>query len=569
MSQAETITFERGMNRKKSPLFLAENELYSCENFVFDSPGQLSCRPEMSADEAIYTGSDGTINGIHRYDTSVLASVKRYCPGEQAYLNYIYQRSTSGSYSNIDFTAANERPKFLSYEKFIFMVDGEAKRAYVDENEYEWGVENPTHAPIVTAGAAGNPNAEYSCYVTFYIEFPNGKVVETGPSPAATLTLSSEIAEWSRIPICQYKGDELKIYRRLYRTVSGSAYLTATIADNEATTYSDNATDTALQLATALGTTSYDVAPDGLTDIAMHLQRVFGIKDNKLYFSEAYAPFSFKTTSDVVIAKEDEELIGIIAWSDQLYIVSKEKWRRLLGTNPDTWSIKQTFSDTGIINRDTLKATMFGLIGLWHDGVYIFDGSTTRNLTEKVLGKSYFTDITDWSLAYSEYAGQVYSLFYSSTGTALDSCLKIDFSYYPDIVVYTSDFIADANYYHGEAGTEYFAFNGYEYVESGTETIATSLQTRDMGFGNIIQKKNLEYLFYDIDTDGVDVTLTFYVDGTSAYTMTLNTTSRTRKRSTMFPQLEGYRFSIALSCSDSADLKIYAPWALTATSVGK
>ena len=569
MSQTEIITFEKGINRKKSPLFLTEGELYSCEGLVFDTPGQLDCRPEMTTGETIYTGSDGTVNGLDRYSDSILASVKRYCPGGQAYFNYIYQRSTMGSYSNVGLMAASSRPSFLNYEKFIFAVDGEDRRAYIDEKEYVWGVDNPAFPPILAAGAAGNPDGEYTCYVTFYIEFPNGKAIESGPSAAATVTLSSEKAEWSRIPVCTYQGEELIISRRLYRTVSGVAYLSKIIPDNTTTTYSDDATDTALQLSTILGTTSYTTPPDNMVDITMHLQSVFGVKDNRLYFSEAYAPFSFKTTSDIVISKEDEDITGLISWSDQLYMVTTAQWKRLSGTDPDTWSIKSTFSDVGIINRQTIIETMFGIIGLWYDGIYLFDGSTTKNITEKILGRDFFTSITDWDLAYAEYDGQLYTFYYSSDGTELDSCLTLDFSLYPDFIAYTSDFIPTANFFHSETGTEYFAMDGYEYEVGGSETIATSFQTRDMSFGNISQQKNLEYLYYDIDTGGNDVVISFYVDGSlSSYTLTLNTTSRGRKRSPMLPNLEGYRFSIAMACADSADLVIYAPWSITATLVG-
>ena len=556
----ETISFEKGINTKKSPLFLTEGEMVSCSGFDFKYGGQIECRTPVALNKSI--SDSGTVNGIHRYNDSIIASLKALCPGEQAYFNYIYRRDVDGSYSNIDLLQGNSRPVFVDFENFIFCVDGEAKRAFIDRKDYEWGITNPNTIPTLAAGAAGNPDGEYNCYVTYYVTFPNDKVVETGPSAIATVTVSSQKISWSDIPICYYQGVDLLIYRRLYRTVSGVAYLVTTLKDNVSTTYTDNVTDATLQESSIIGTTGYSTFPDNMVDVENYLQRIFAIKDNRLYWSEAYAPFSVKTTSNVVVTKDEEELVSVIAWGDQLYLVSKEKWRRLLGSDPDTWAIKQTFSDTGIINRSTLKRSKYGLIGLWYDGVYLFDGTINKNISERYLGKDFFLDL-DTTLCYAEFDGQIYSFYYDG------GCLRFDFAYYPDLIISNNDFIAEAHEFHKDTGINYYGYDGDEYVDSTDETIVTSLQTGDKSFGNITKKKNLEYLYYDINTGGVDVTVSFYIDGTvSSNTLTLNTSSRVRKRSPMLPYLEGYRVSIKIDCADSKDLVIYAPWVLSGTLVG-
>lgn len=564
----EAITFSKGINRKKSPLFLDEGELYSCQNFNLETGGQLESRPEMSAVELIDNDSDSTINGIHRYDNSIVSSSKAYCPGDQAYFNYIYQRSPTGSFDNIDISSGNNRPSLADYEKFIFFVDGEDRKAFIDEKSYDWGVPNPAYPPTLTVGAAGNPDGTYYCYVTFYITFPNDKVVETGPSPVGSVTVSSEKIEWSHIPICEYQGGGLVIHRRLYRTVSGTAYLVTTLEDNTTTTYSDDTTDAALQLLSTLATTGYSTPPDGLVDIDVYLERVFGIKDNKIYWSEAYAPFCFLTTSDIVVTKEEEDLVGVINWGDQLWVVSKEKWRRLQGNDPDEWSIKRTFTETGIINRHTIKKSKYGIMGLWYDGIYLFNGMVSNNITEKYLGRQFFKDINDTSTAYAEFDGQIYSFYYDSAGSGIDGCLKIDFAYYPDLVITTSGFIPTAHEYHKDTDHNYYAYDGYEYEESGTEDISAYFQTGDKSFGDIAKKKNLEYLYYDIDTSGTDVCIYFYVDGVNTHDITLNESSRVRRRSDLLPNLEGYRFSVLVEADDASDVVIYAPWSLSGTPVG-
>ena len=72
----ESFSFDKGINRKKSPLFLAEGELYSCSGFAFEHDGVLEVRiPKtrgLLVDSAITY--DPIITGIHRYGNSIYVS---------------------------------------------------------------------------------------------------------------------------------------------------------------------------------------------------------------------------------------------------------------------------------------------------------------------------------------------------------------------------------------------------------------------------------------------------------------------------------------------------------------
>jgi len=561
----EVITFDKAVNRKKSPLLLETNELYEANGFSYEIDGELATRTELEQDIVIYAA--GTIQGFNRVDTSILAVGKRLCYAGQAYFNYVYQRDiTDSSYTQIDILNGNIRPSFVDYQAFTFLVDGKSKRAYINENGYEWGINAPVYAVFQQLGSAGNLNGSYSSVVTYVVNFPNGKVYETGPSPVTLANVTNQQLLWSQIPICDYEGTGLEIWRRLYRTVSGTYYLVATIYDNTTTTYTDNTSDDTLQLNSELSTEDYIAPPIDCTDIALHLQRLFMIKGNTLYWTEPYIPFAYASDSNVVVSRDDEDLVALFSWADQLYIVSAQKWYRLQGSSSDTWSIKQTFADKGCVNKNTIVVTRFGFLGLHYDGIYLFDGATNRNITEEILGKEYF-DGLDTSVPYATFDGRRYFFYYASSGTTLDSCLIIDFLHYPTIRCFHLDFIATSHFHYKETGANYFCKDGYEYTE-GDETISVSMKTGDKSFGGIIKQKNLEYLYYDINTGGVDVTVNFYVDGTNTYSLTLNTDSRERKRSEKLPHLQGYRFAIEVTCSDAADLVIYAPWVIEATLFG-
>lgn len=96
-------------------------------------------------------------------------------------------------------------------------------------------------------------------------------------------------------------------------------------------------------------------------------------------------------------------------------------------------------------------------------------------------------------------------------------------------------------------------------------TIDTALQTKDGTGGDItgiFKRKNAQYLWYDANTNGEDLTVSFYVDGVlQAETVTINTTTRTRDRVDL-PNWEGYRFNIRINANDltTSGMKVYSPW---------
>lgn len=565
----EPFSFDKGMNTRKSPLVLSEGEVQSVTGFSYLRDGMMETRQARTRGYAIDSTSTSKINHIHRYGDNIYASSRALCPGGQAYFNYIYHRDIADtSYTNIDLFSGNIRPVMLDYEKFTFIVDGESKRACLDEKDYVWGVENPKVAPTVVVGAAGVPNTTYYCAYTYLVTFPNGKIVETAPSPVGTVVATLDKIEWSGIIPCTYQGTGLQIQKRLWRSVSGVYYLSATI-ENETLTYSDNETDANLQVATVLPTEEYNTPPNGMVDLALYLQRVFGIWDNRLGWSEPYQPFSFLTNSNVVFSRDNENGVGVINWGDQLFMVTKEEWYRLSGSDPNTWAIKRTFTDNGVINRYTIKKFRHGILGLWNDGIYQFDGNITRNVTNKILGTKFFTDLDDLSVCYAEMVGLQYFFNYASTGTTVDSCIVIDFAYYPDIRIFKNNFIADADELYKQTNTRYLAKAGYEYTEGGRETIPVEILTGAKAMGAIIKRKCLDYLYYELDSAGKNVYVTIYADNKEVQTLTLNEKVSVRKRSEKLVPAEGYSFSIKIEASDAQDVIISSPWALEATPVGE
>lgn len=573
----DNFSFDKGINTRRNSATLEDGEMQSCSGFSLDHEGYIS---PLKSRAKVTSAGYGTIDNIHRYLNTVLIT-------EGSNIRYRWDLTGyCGLYVNPDYnftlagTGYDAKARMVDYSGWVYIVNNHLNKAFYRDTLYPWGVASPTSAPSVSVGSASSPSGTYTCYYTYLVKFPSGMEYETGPSPSASVTVTSQAITWTGIKPCPYTVTTgTIIHRRLYRYSTGLAatYFVAEIADNTTTTYSDTLSDVTVQTNDTLSTISYSTPPDGLADIEFYIYRLFGIKGEFLHWSEPYIPFGWKTTSSINVC--GEELTAVMYWGDQLYVASKSKWYRLSGTDPDTWSIKQTFSDKGVINTHTTKATKYGLLGLWYDGIYVFDGSISKNITEKQLGTSLFTDtISDTSACYAEWDGEKYYFYYPESGSTISKCLVIDYTYYPELRMYHDPFLASAHQFHQPTGHRYLArtdtSTGYEYEESATgASMDCSLRTGARTAKNILKRKQLKRIYHMINTHAKDVTMTVYVDDVAqSPVFTINTSTLVTRRIEDIPQnWEGYKYDVALSVSGVTDddLEVYAPIVLEYTPVGE
>ena len=578
MADLEVFSFDKGIViDAKSTLLLTDGELQAASNFNYLQDGVMEARePRTKKNTTAY----GSIHFLERYMNQVLMAdgttvrsrwdMDGYC-GLYTPSNYNY--TTVGS------LLSSARIRTANYGGFQFLVNGSDSKAYPGiygaggaTNLLDWTIPNPDIEPMGTAGASGNPTGVQYLYYTFYVLFPNGRVYESCVSPVGTVTVTSQKVEWANIRPCPYSGAGVTIYRRLYRSSATLAqiYYVTTIKDNTTTTYSDNDTDATLELNGICGSEDYGPVASGLIDIADHLHRIFGIKENALYWSEPFMPFAFPSANNTTVSKEGDNLTSVVRWGDQLFMSTHDTWYRLQGNTSDSWAIKNTFAANGAINAHTVATSKYGIIGLWYDGFYLFDGNLNKNLTKDKVKKTFFDDtISDLSACYATFDGTRYRFFYPTSGTTISEHLVIDFTDYPTIKIHTDEFIPTAHHYDTQHGIHYWGkSDGYEYQTGTTETIPISLQTGDRPIKNIFQLKETEYLYYDADTNGEDMTVTIYADGVAqGPTITINTSSRTRKR-LLIPRFQGYYFSLKIDIASAQGAVVYSPWGMTFNTAG-
>lgn len=369
----------------------------------------------------------------------------------------------------------------------------------------------------------------------------------------------------------QFTLEGIDVFWKAYKTSDdiGDIYECYDGTDKTAITATDSYDDSTVLDNPLCETDEFGAWPSGIKDVCTHLQRLFGIKGNKLYYSEPYLPFSVDSSSNVAVTSDGEDLTAIVEWGDQLFFSSSSTWYRLVGVTSTTWSVKNSFSEVGTINKHTVKKCLVGIVSLWYDGIYLFDGYRSRNITDSKIGKDFFSNIASFSDCYAEYHNNKYYFYYPSAGTTPDKCLMIDFTNFPDLKFYNDNFVPNAFQYHVPTGIKYYGkTDGYQYESGGSEVIATSLQTGDAAMKSIMRRKELQYLFYDINCNSKTVSISVYVDGSVGYTFTLSGASRVRDRH-LLPKLEGYRFSVSVSCSNSTGICLYEPWGIGYSYAGE
>jgi len=570
----EILTFDKGLNTRRNSLALDEGELVSASGISLKTPGTIQSRTPKAK---VNTTAVGSIHSLHRYKNYVMlgdSKNARYKWDLNGYCN-LYT-SPNENFTSIGTLGNSNSWRFADNEDFVFFVNGYDSKAFCGGTLYDWIIPNPDSAPSGTQGdsaSATTPSGTYQLYYTYLIHFPNGRIYETGPSPMGTVTVAAQKKiNWSKIGISTYSGAGVTIHRKLYRQSTSlvDAYYVTTIGDNTTTTYVDDFADGTLDNNTTISTYGYSGPPEGMVDVTYYMSRVFGIKESTLYPSGAYLPFTFDWGDSIQVSPSGIDLVSIISWGDQLYFATTEKWYRLQGGSPTTWSIKTAFSEIGTNNRKSCVSTRFGIIHQWYDGLYLFDGSTARCITKDQIALSVFSNMTSPKSAYGYFDGLLYRFFYPSTGTTLDSCLVIDFSDFPKMKFYNEDFITTAGEYHFPTGIFYYGkSDGYQYEEGSAEVISMSFQTGDRASKDILHRKQMESLFYEIDTNSKDVIVTFYIDGIAQTpTITLNTSTRTREKIPLSSMWEGYRFSIKINCVNSQNVKIYEPWIITTNISG-
>ncbi|MEM7828031.1 MAG: hypothetical protein QW561_01680, partial [Candidatus Aenigmatarchaeota archaeon] len=509
-----------GLNTRQDPSLIADNECVIAENVDFDSKiGSVVTRKRIRRLNS--TALAGRVIGLYRYIKSTGVSYLIAETDDTVTRRIYYSTNNGSTFTLLTTRTTGYVSAFVDYEDWLYFTDlnDEAKR-WNGTSLTKWGISAPGTAPTLTVGEAGNLTGTYKYKVTFL----NAEGTESGSSPAsAEITVSGQKINLSNIPTSP---DGQVAKRRIYR-FGGTLtdyYLVATINDNTTTTYTDNLPDT--DVGALLDPYDRYPAPNAKT-LDVHYNRIFAgnIKHagvsypHGFVWSRARRPENFYDPSDPDPAgRKGKEVVRVIEMGESIYFFTKETISALRGSNEDTFYLDPTYVQMPCQSGLSVCriGTAIGYLGL--DGYYLFNGLSSRNVSDKV--RSIFVDeintdeIEKISAVYDQKHNRLYIIYPEGSAVDPDKILIFDLT--------TNSFCkwllpATTIYFDHELNRVLIGSStGYVYElesDSPTETNFTfKWRSKAYDFGVPETYKTLYAVRFTIKTNAQNVTVNLYKD---------------------------------------------------------
>ncbi|WP_286965496.1 hypothetical protein [Methylobacterium sp.] len=251
----------------------------------------------------------------------------------------------------------------------------------------------------------------------YLVTFINVYGEESGPSPTAEGTGPTD-AKWTLSNIPQPDGDPSRatiINIRVYRTstaASGSTVFNF-VTDLAVGTgsYVDTVPNTIVSGTTILATTNSDVPPDDMQGIALMPNGIMvGFKDNNLYFSDNFQPWSWPADYTLTVP---HDIIGLAVIGNTCVVCTTSNPSALTGSTGATMALSSSDSPMPCYAKQSIVVAPEGVYWATTDGLAMYSLSGGAKLiTNEIIGRYKWT--TDYppariaaTFAYGGYIGIV------------------------------------------------------------------------------------------------------------------------------------------------------------------
>ena len=388
-----------GRNTKDSNTLIDDTEAVDIENFDFEERGALKKVPGSTKLNSVamlltyndstktYNQSTVTYGGLTDDPVNTLFEAIK-SDGTSHLLAFcgtgIYVSTDGGSTFSLlksGFTT-NLKWSCYTYADNVIMVNGtDTNQMYDFTSVRDQGLTDPTTAPSVATGAAGNLTGNYYYKVSFIY---SGSESNVGIA-SSVVAPSSEKVSLTSIPT----GGTGCTQRKLYRTKTGGTvyYELHTIDDNTTTAYTDDDVDALLSWKTA---PTNNTAPPIAKFVTEKDERIIYIKPDSsdFYYSELYKPELSKGTSYRTVGADDGGiLMGAAMYEGDMFFYKAKKITdtdgtyytghktyQLSGTDPDpetgNWTLTIANNAVGGIAFDTVDYSVEEVISLDNEGLY-------------------------------------------------------------------------------------------------------------------------------------------------------------------------------------------------------
>jgi hypothetical protein len=323
----------------------------------------------------------------------------------------LYKATSAGVYTNVTIpttvTLRAQRARFAAIAKNVIMVNSPTRSLWIDENltVRTQTIRPPAFAPILDGTAGGTLSGIFKVRVSFYLADAEGTIINEsplGPESEASVALSSQWLRCRGIP----KSDETITGRRLWRTTTGPGtvyYPWFDIDNNLETISADDLSDAALIL---LGAPLNLINPPGTMPgeacelITTWKNRVFlrgtELVDRVIYSEDGnFYQYAAGNFFDVPPLNQDEK--GVTAFAarrDELGLLKRDVCWKLVGSNPDNWTLIKFAENIGCVSQDTVVVIRDVAYFLGEDGVYTWGPDGVISITRERVHPWFTTDET-------------------------------------------------------------------------------------------------------------------------------------------------------------------------------
>ena len=286
--------------------------------------------------------------------------------------------------------AATDQFSFAATQDMVYIVNGSTggygtNWRFDGTDIHPMGGKAPASGPTVAAGAAGALTGSYA-YVT--TDYDTTLARETDPSAATSVSLTAQIANISAVPA---NPDASFNAHRLYRTVaSGERYFYVKQFTGATTT--DQLADSLLGYEVGEAGVNKDtigwvarciaVTSDGRTVIA---NDVTNGRPRRIACSYDQAhPESFPLSGQMDAGEENGYgIVVLVPHGDEITVICEDSiWM----INSTCTSCTRRVPDVGGVGPWSACSSPYGVFLVGHGGVYLFNGTTCRRLTDAISG---------------------------------------------------------------------------------------------------------------------------------------------------------------------------------------
>ena len=374
--------YSGGLDLKTAPSKLDKRHGDIAENIRFnEARGSIFKRKDILVGGV--ASADEPITGMHRLYVSDGTKALIVTHGDSIQV----RDDTDSEFSEIlTVGSGGYRWQLLTWHDLAIGTDG-----YNQPVKYDGSSTSATYLGSCLATVsddAGGPTGTYNYKVTFYTDSYEVGFGQVSNSIAVT---NKQIA-LSLIPIGPITFlSETVLGRKIYRNKHGETtyYLLSngTIQNNTATTLTDVDIDS--ELGSSYATDLDEQPPKGKLSI-VHQDRLWLANDpsnpSRLYYSYIGSHDYFPADNYYDIRKSDGDEITFLREFHGILTVSKNNSIQKVYTNVDSvsWEISGPFNFNGCHAIYSAADSVYGVIYLAKDGIYVFNGQYSKLLSDKV-----------------------------------------------------------------------------------------------------------------------------------------------------------------------------------------